>query len=112
MGQSGPKKFKGKEDIIQFLVKVSDKLGIERDELATRLGISKSAFYGYITRREIPSRSYKRLVELYESESSREGSKAQPSGSVMLSDATLDELIHEIESRGWLIDLRRRASGE
>ena len=66
MAAIGTKKFKDKKDIIRFLVKISDKLGIERDELAGQLGISRSAFYGYITRREIPPRSYKRLLELHD----------------------------------------------
>jgi len=104
-----PRKFKDKEDIIKFLVKISDKLGIERDALAEKLGISRSAFYGYITRREIPQRSYRRLLEL------NEGGVATPDGKGVkaapkhdFSGATLEELIHEIERRGWFVDLKRK----
>ncbi len=106
----GPKKFKSKEDIKEFLERVSRKMEIERDGLAGKLGISTSAFYGYITRREIPQRSYSKLLEMLEgkfqdnSESEARGNSAK----VELSSVSMDELVNEMERRGWIVELKRK----
>ncbi|MBL7688070.1 MAG: hypothetical protein JNJ49_08535 [Bdellovibrionaceae bacterium] len=106
----GPKKFKSKEDIKAFLERVSGKMEIERDELAGKLGISTSAFYGYITRREIPQRSYSRLVEMLEGKFKSESNVAVQDNlaKVQLSSVSMDELVNEMEKRGWIVELKRK----
>lgn len=111
MNNNEPKKFKNKEEIKAFLESVAKKMGIKRDDLADRLLISTSAFYGYITRREIPQKSYKKLLEMLNGEFQEAiDSKEVKSTKVNLVSIPLDDLLAEIERRGWLVDLKRNSN--
>lgn len=108
MSGEEPKKFKGKEEIKEFLESVATQMGLERDMLAEKLGISTSAFYGYITRREIPQKSYKKLLEMQNGKFQVHSEISNPKSSVVtLNSIPLDDLIAEIERRGWLVELKR-----
>ena len=111
MSNEEPKKFSGKDEIKEFLESVAAQLGIERDMLAEKLGISTSAFYGYITRREIPQRSYKKLLEMQNGKFQDSiDSAITKSATLSLITLPLDDLIAEIERRGWLVELKRSPS--
>lgn len=108
MSSEEPKKFKGKDEIKEFLESVAAQMGIERDMLAEKLGISTSAFYGYITRREIPQKSYKKLLEMQNGKFQETVDMVNSkSTTALLNSISLDELVAEIERRGWLVDLKR-----
>lgn len=116
---SKAKKFEGKSDdeqkknIIEFLESVSSKLGIKRDDLADKLGISNSAFYGWIYRREIPYKSYEKLLsmlngtymEAFDDKNDLSTINTNPS---KLSQVSLDDLIAEIEKRNWTVKIERK----
>lgn len=111
MTNTEPKKFRTKEEIKTFLESVANKMGIKRDELADKLLISTSAFYGYITRREIPQKSYKKLLEMLNGEFQEPiKSNDTKSTKVNLVSIPLDDLLAEIERRGWLVDLKRNSN--
>ena len=116
---SKAKKFEGKNDvdkkknIIEFLERVSTKLGIKRDELAPTLGISNSAFYGWIYRREIPGKAYEKLLLMldgtYKGESKGSStSSVNTSSPYNLSKVSLDDLIAEVERRNWIVKIERK----
>lgn len=109
------KKFKDKEDIKSFLESVSAKVGIQRDKLADKLGISQSAFYGYITRREIPYKSYVKLTQMLDGKfqddivSTRD---IEMPAHVELKNVSLDDLLKEIEKRGWIVEMKRNINNK
>jgi len=106
-----PKKFKSKDEIKEFLERVSKKAGVERDRLADKLGISTSAFYGYITRREIPQKSYAKLIQMLEGKFQEHpiSSEGSDPTKVDLKLISMDELVNEMERRGWIVELKRKA---
>lgn len=111
MINSEPKKFKSKEEIKTFLESVAKKMGIKRDELADKLLISTSAFYGYITRREIPQKSYRKLLEMLNGEFQESvESNDTKAPNVSLVSIPLDDLLAEVERRGWLVELKRNTN--
>lgn len=116
---SKAKKFEGKNDdeqkknIIEFLESVSSKLGIKRDDLADKLGISHSAFYGWIYRREIPNRPYEKLLSMLngtymEAFDDKSDLNIINTKSLNLSQVSLDDLIAEIEKRNWTVKIERK----
>lgn len=117
---SKAKQFEGKSDdekkdnIIEFLESVSSKLGIKRDDLASELGISHSAFYGWIYRREIPYKSYERLLAMRDADYIETKDKKinainpMPTRSTDLSSISLDDLVAEIEKRNWIVKIERK----
>ncbi len=118
---SKAKKFEGKNDdeqkknIIEFLESVSSKLGIKRDDLAVKLGVSNSAFYGWIYRREIPSRTYDKLLSMLNGTYMEAFDDKSDGGiinlkSVNLAQISLDDLIAEIEKRNWTVKIERKNS--
>jgi len=114
------KQFEGKSDdekknnIIEFLESVSTKLGIKRDDLAPILGISNSAFYGWIYRREIPYKSYEKLLAMRDGgyvetkEKKISEINLMPTRSTDLSSISLDDLVAEIEKRNWIVKIERK----
>ena len=115
------KQFEGKNDdekknnIIEFLESVSTKLGIKRDDLAPKLGISNSAFYGWIYRREIPYKSYEKLLAMLngtyvEVDDEKISAESAPNKNkpVNLSSLSLDDLVAEIEKRNWIVKIERK----
>ena len=118
---SKAKKFEGRNDeekkknIIEFLESVSTKLGIPRDDLAEKMGISHSAFYGWIYRREIPRKSYEKLVAMRDADYTLNSqpnfenkSNHETSPSYDLSNISLDDLVAEIEKRNWIVKIERK----
>ncbi len=118
---SKAKQFEGKNDdeqkknIIEFLESVSSKLGIKRDDLAVKLGVSNSAFYGWIYRREIPNRTYEKLLSMLNG-SYTEALDDKLDANIInlklanLSQVSLDDLIAEIEKRNWTVKIERKNS--
>ena len=102
-------KFKSKDEIKKFIDNAVQKNGLDdRDHLARVIGISSSTLYGYIYRVEIPDKVYKKL----------QGSLKQFGATAVQMDetaventditkVTLDDLLAEIERRGWKVDLSR-----
>lgn len=107
-----PIAFKTQEDIKNFIDQTWKEHGLEgRDELARVLGISTSTLYGYITRQEIPEKTHQKFGQLAEEVQKRKLSRglqgvAEPIASD-LSKISLDDLLKEIEKRGWRVDLSR-----
>lgn len=108
-----PVEFKTKEEIKDFIDKAWKEHGLEgRDELARVLGISTSALYGYITRKEIPEKTHQKFAQLAEEVQKRKLNKSTFHGVLEpiasdLSKIPLDDLVKEIETRGWQVDLKR-----
>lgn len=81
-----------------------------RDQLASALGVSSSAIYGYIFRREIPEKMHRKMMALKDSMRPIANEKSAATAvAVDLSALSLDELLAEIERRGWKVDLSRLA---
>jgi predicted transcriptional regulator len=89
-----------KDDIKALIDEACRLNNLTRSELAQTLGISYSALHGYITRQSVQSKVFKKIQDLIET----------PKTSNQLSSVTLDQLINEIEARGWIIDLKRKQS--
>lgn len=102
-----------KKNVIEFLESVSSKLGIKRDDLAVKLGISHSAFYGWIYRREIPGKAYEKLLMMldgtYKDEPISVGAEIKSLAKQDLSQVSLDDLVAEIEKRNWVVKIERKA---
>jgi hypothetical protein len=100
----------GKSGIKAFIDEATTKLRISRKELATLLDCHNSTLHSWIPKGKIPTKYYKRIQELIEEgipsnqNLSNENSLAQRS----LSDLSLDELINEVESRGYRVSLERK----
>lgn len=112
MSAKPPIKFESKDAIKDFIDGAWKAHGLEgRDQLARALGISTSALYGYITRMEIPEKMHQKFGRLgdeirrTENPESEKSDARKPSGS--LSEFSLDDLLEEIERRGWRVDLSR-----
>lgn len=96
----------GKEEVKAFLTEVAAKLGLQRDDLDDVLRISRSSLYGYMTQGRIPPKQFIRLLELLNS-SGFTPSTGTPKLEVNLSSISLDDLVLEIEKRGWLVKIDR-----
>lgn len=113
MAAKPPVKFKSKDEIKDFIDEAWKSHGLkDREELARMLGISTSALYGYIWRLEIPERVHQKFAHLAEEIQKANMTKeslpaVQQTSSVDLAKVPLDDLVKEIESRGWRVDLGR-----
>ena len=113
MSAKPPVGFKTTEDIKNFIDQAWEEHGLEgRDELARVLGISTSTLYGYITRKEIPEKTHQKFGQLAEEVQKRKLNRAAFQGAAEpvasdLSKIPLDDLVKEIEKRGWQVDLKR-----
>lgn len=110
--KKGPVKFKSREAVKEFIDGICEKNALDdRDHLARVLGISSSALYGYIFRSEIPEKMHRRMKSLHESGETGSAKttaiKSAKEGATDLSPISLDDLVAEIERRGWKIDLSR-----
>jgi hypothetical protein len=107
-----PIKFESKDAIKDFIDGAWKAHGLEgRDQLARALGISSSALYGYITRLEIPEKTHQKFSRLGD-EIRRNANPASEKSDTRktnggLAEFSLDDLLEEIEKRGWRVDLSR-----
>lgn len=113
MSAKPPVKFKSKDDIKDFIDEAWKSHGLEgRDQLARALGISSSALYGYIYRLEIPEKVHQKFSRLsdeirHTNKSAVETAELKKEIVVDLKTISLDDLLQEIETRGWRVDLSR-----
>jgi hypothetical protein len=109
--KKGPIKFGTKDEIKNFIDKTCEKNGLDdRDHLARILGISSSALYGYIYRLEIPTKVHQKMLTLSKEQVISGSKSGHPkASSASLTEMSLDELLAEIERRGWKVDLSRIA---
>lgn len=98
-----PMKFESKKAITSFIDEVLKTNGLDnRDHLARTLGITSSTLYGYISRLEIPVRIHQKMLSLQNAT----GNKVD-AGTSDLSTVPLEDLLAEVERRGWKVDLSR-----
>lgn len=113
MAAKPPIKFKSKDEIKAFIDEAwkSHELG-GRDQLAHALGISSSALYGYIYRLEMPEKIHQKFSRLGDEirradNTTQEKNEIKKLSKINLSEVSLDDLLHEIENRGWRVDMSR-----
>lgn len=95
---------KATKDEIRFLMDSACKsLDVSRSELATMIGITYSALCGYITRESVQTRSLSKMKDMIENPDKYKFQPEQPKA-LDLKTIPLDDLLKEIESRGWIID--------
>ena len=101
-------RFEGTKEEIMGVI---EKTGLSLRELADRLGLENhESIYNWNHLGYIPASKYRKILEIIEEgEGKEEAAAAQlKATSKGLGELTLDELIKEIESRGWKVDLRRQ----
>lgn len=102
----------GKSGIKAYIDDATTKLRISRKELAALLDCHNSTLHSWIPKGKMPTKYYKRIEELINEgiPSNLNISNNSQSEPHSLSELSLDQLINEIESRGYWVSLERKKS--